>query len=92
MVLMDACQCTEILSDIENIAKGVRHVKEVHNIRMRKLGSYLMGDMHVVVDGDMPVREADQIATQIEEQVKHEFDEITEIKVRIEPHEPPNKE
>ncbi|KPV64521.1 MAG: ferrous iron efflux protein F [Candidatus Bathyarchaeota archaeon BA2] len=92
LVLMDACQCTEILSDIENIAKGVRHVKEVHNIRMRKLGSYLMGDMHVVVDGDMPVREADQIATQIEEQVKHEFDEITEIKVRIEPHEPPNKE
>jgi len=92
LVLMDACQCTEILSDIENIAKSVKHVKEVHSIRMRKLGPYLMGDMHVVVDGDMPVREADQIATQIEEKVKQQFDEITEIKVRIEPHEPPTKE
>jgi len=87
LVLMDACSCGEILSDIENIAKSVKHVKEVHNIRMRKLGPYLMGDMHVVVDGDMSVKEADQIATQIEEQVKREFDEVTEIKIRIEPHE-----
>jgi cation diffusion facilitator family transporter len=88
LVLMDACQCTEILSDIENIAKSVKHVKKVHNIRMRKLGPYLMGDMHVVVDGNMSVREADQIATQIEEQVKQEFDEVTEIKVRIEAYKP----
>ena len=34
------------------------------------------------------VREADQIATQVEEQVKKEFDEVTEIKVRIEPPKP----
>jgi len=85
---MDACQCTEILSDIQNIAKSVKHVKDAHSIRMRKLGPYLIGDMHVVVDGNMTVKEADQIAAQIEEHVKQEFDEITEIKVRIEPHEP----
>lgn len=88
LVLMDACQCSDILSEIEAIAKSVRHVKDVHNIRMRKLGSYLIGDMHVVVDGDMPVREADQVATLIEEQVKQKFDEVTEIKIRIEPHQP----
>jgi len=88
LVLMDACQCTEILSDIENIARSVKHVKDVHSIRMRKLGPYLMGDMHIVVEGDMTVKEADQIAIQIEERVKQEFDEVTEIKVRIEPHDP----
>ena len=87
LVLMDACQCGTILSDIESVAKSVKHVKEVHSIRMRKLGPYLVGDMHVVVDGDMSVKEADQIATQIEERVKQEFDEVTEIKIRIEPHE-----
>jgi divalent metal cation (Fe/Co/Zn/Cd) transporter len=77
--------------DIENIAKDVKNVKEVHDIRMRKLGPYLVGDMHVVVDGDMSVREADQIAILIEEQVKKEFDEVTEIKVRIEPPKPSTK-
>jgi cation diffusion facilitator family transporter len=90
LVLMDACQCGDILSDIENVAKSVKHVLEVHDIRMRKLGPYLMGDMHVVVDGQMSVKEADRIATQIEEQVKKEFDEVTEIKIRIEPPEPEN--
>jgi cation diffusion facilitator family transporter len=91
LVLMDACQCGDILSDIEAIAKSVEHVREVHDIRMRKLGPYLMGDMHVVVDGDMSVAEADQIATQIEDQVKREFDDVAEIKIRIEPPEPSNK-
>lgn len=88
LVLVDACQCTDILSDIGKIAKRVKHVKEVHSIRMRKMGPYLIGDMHVAVDGEMTVREADQIAARIEERVKEEFDEVTEIKVRIEPHEP----
>ena len=91
LVLMDACQCSDILSDIESIAKSVKHVRGVHDIRMRKLGPYLVGDMHVVVDGDMTVREADQIAKQLEEQVKKEFDEVTEIKVRIEPPESSEK-
>jgi divalent metal cation (Fe/Co/Zn/Cd) transporter len=88
---MDACQCSDILSDIESIAKNVKHVRGVHDIRMRKLGPYLVGDMHIVVDGDMTVQEADQIAKQLEEQVKKEFDEVTEIKVRIEPPESSEK-
>ncbi len=92
LILMDACQCPDIQLDIENIAKSIKKVKEVHDIRMRKLGPYLVGDMHIVVDGDMSVKEADQIATQIEEQVKKEFDEVTEIKVRIEPPKPPTNE
>jgi len=85
LVLMDACQCSDIIADISDIAKSVKHVKSVHSIRMRKLGPYLVGDLHIVVDPNMTVREADQIATQVEEQVKKEFDEIAEIKVRIEP-------
>jgi cation diffusion facilitator family transporter len=87
LVLMDACSCSDIVSDIENIAKSVKHVKGVHDIRMRKLGPYLVGDLHIVLDGELTVREADQIATQVEEMVKKEFDEVTEIKVRIEPFE-----
>ena len=91
LILMDACQCSDILFDIKNIVKNVKNVKEVHDIRMRKLGSFLVGDMHVVVDGDMSVREADQIAMQIEEQVKKEFDEVAEIRVKIEPPKPSTK-
>ena len=86
LVLMDACSCTDIVSDIENIAKAAPHVKGVHGIRLRKLGPYVVGDMHVEVDGNMTVNEAHELTTQIEEKVKQEFDEIAEIKIRMEPH------
>jgi cation diffusion facilitator family transporter len=85
LVLMDACSCTEIVSDIENIAKNVAHVKNVHNVRLRKIGPYVMGDMSVEVDGEMTVNQAHEIKNEIEEKVKHEFDEVAEIKVRVEP-------
>jgi len=85
LVLMDACSCPEIVSDIENIAKSITHVRRVHSIRLRKLGPYLVGDMHVEVDGKMTVDEAYNITAQIEEKVKQEFDEVAEIKVKIEP-------
>jgi cation diffusion facilitator family transporter len=91
LVLMDACQCKNILTEIENVVRSVEHVRDVHGIRMRQLGPYLIGDMHIEVDGNMPVREADRIATEIEDKVKQEFDEVTEIKVRIEPHETTRK-
>jgi cation diffusion facilitator family transporter len=87
LVLMDACQCSDILTDIADVVRGVKRVISVHDIRMRKVGPYLMGDMHVVVDPDMTVREADLIAAQVEQRVKEEFDTVTEIKVRIEPQE-----
>jgi len=88
LVLMDACQCPEILTDIENLAISVKQVKGVHSLRMRKLGSYLIGDIHVVVDADLTVRESAGIAYEIEERLKKEFDTVIEIKVRIDPDEP----
>ncbi len=88
LVLMDACQCPEILTDIENIARSVKLVKQVHSLRMRKIGPYLIGDLHVVIDADLTVRDSGKIAYEIEERVKREFDEVIEIKVRIDPDEP----
>jgi cation diffusion facilitator family transporter len=88
LVLMDACQCTEILTDIENIARSIKLVKQVHSLRMRKIGPYMIGDLHVVVDADLTVRDSGKIAYEIEERVKKEFNEVIEIKVRIDPDEP----
>jgi len=85
LVLMDACTCPEIVSDIEKIAKSVVHVKGVHDVRLRKLGPYIVGDMHINVDGNMTINEADRIREQIEEKVKEEFDEVIEFKIRLEP-------
>ena len=58
---------------------------------MRKLGSYLIGDMHVVLRNDMTVEEACAIAAQIEDRTIKEFDEIIEMNVIIEPYGTKNK-
>jgi cation diffusion facilitator family transporter len=91
LVLLDACQCPETLTRIETITKGIGQVKRVYGIRMRKLGSYLIGDMHVVVDADMTVREASKVKAMIEELTKKEFDEVLEMKVQVEPDESKTK-
>ena len=53
---------------------------------MRQLGSYLIGDMHIVLSNDMTVEEAHAIASQIEDRTIKEFDEIIEMNVIIEPY------
>jgi len=85
LVLMDACTCPEIVSAIEKIAMNTPQVKGVYGIRLRKLGPYIVGDMHVELDGDTSIYEADKIITKIEQTIKKEFDEVTEFKIRIEP-------
>jgi cation diffusion facilitator family transporter len=93
LVLMDACQCPEILTSIESLAESIKQVKRVHSLRMRKLGPYLIGDIHVVVDADLTVRESSRIAYEIEDRLKKEFATVIEIKVRIDPDEPvPNQQ
>jgi cation diffusion facilitator family transporter len=86
LVLLDSYHSPETMEAIENIAKSITQVKQVHSIRMRKLGSYLIGDMHVVLSNDMTVEEAYAIASQIENRTIKEFDEIIEMNVIIEPY------
>lgn len=53
---------------------------------MRKLGSYLIGDMHIMLRNDMTVEEACVIASEIENRTIKEFDEIIEMNVIVEPY------
>jgi cation diffusion facilitator family transporter len=86
LVLLDACVCPENVAGIQKIAMNLPQVKGAHSIRLRKLGSYIIGDMHITVDSVMSVKEATEIATQIEKIVIKEFDDIIEMNVIVEPH------
>ena len=89
LVLLDSFHSPETIAAIENIANSITQVKQVHSIRMRKLGSYLIGDMHVVLSNDMTVEQACAIASQIEDRTKKEFTDIIEMNVIIEPYKQP---
>jgi len=91
LVLVDACSCGDLIDTIGEITRSIKGIQDVHNIRIRKLGPYITGDMHVVVSSDMLVREADQIATQVEEKIKVMFDKVLDFKIRIESDEGHNR-
>ena len=84
LVLVDACNCGDVGKAIAQVARSVGGVMEAHSLRLRRLGPFLTGDIHIVVSGDMLVRDADLIATQVEEKIKHEFADVIEFKIRIE--------
>ena len=85
LVLMDACSCHDIRDDLEMAAKSVPGVKGVNRVRLRKLGSYIVGDIVLVVDGRISVEEANGISENVEVEAKKLFDDIHEIVVKFEP-------
>jgi len=84
---MDACSCHDVRDDLENVAKSVPGVKGVNGVRLRKLGSYIVGDIVLVVDGRISVEEANNISERVEEEANKLFDDIHEIVVKFEPSE-----
>lgn len=88
LVLVDAFDDPEILSEIEATTKRTKNVKQIHHIRLRKVGSYLIGDAQVVLDADLTVRDAVKIVREIEDNIKDEFSDIIEMKIIINPDEP----
>ena len=85
LVLMDACSCHDVRSELEYIAKNVPGVKGVTSVRLRKLGPYIMGDLVLLVDGKLSVEEANSISKKVDEESKKLFDDIYELVIKFEP-------
>lgn len=85
LVLMDACTSTDVRRDLELVARNVPGVIEVKRIRLRRLGSYMVGDLVLGVDGGISVGEANIISKNVEEETRKIFDEIYEIIIKLEP-------
>ena len=85
LVLMDACTSSDVRRDLQLVARNVPGVVEVRRIRLRQLGSYLVGDLVLGVDGRISLEEAHEISRNVEEETRRLFDEIYEIVIKLEP-------
>ncbi len=74
-----------IAQKVSEIIKGFDMVCNPHQIRVRKLGSYYIVDLHIELPKDMSVLESHRIATEIENKVKENIDCIYEVVIHIEP-------
>jgi cation diffusion facilitator family transporter len=85
LVLMDACLSPQTAREMKEIAKKVRGVRGVHDLRLHKSGPVSFGDMHIEVEEDLPLEKAHEISDEIEEKIRQRFKDIESINIHVEP-------
>lgn len=85
--LMDEAVTTDILAEIRRVieAEG-KGAREAHDLRTRHAGRATFIEFHLVVDGDMPVRDAHTICDRIEAALRAKIDGAR-ITIHVEPEE-----
>ena len=85
-ILCDTAAILDI-KKIENIVLGIKGVKTCHKIRTRGRPDDIYLDLHVQVSPDMHVDNAHKISYAIEEAIKKDIPEVTDVVVHVEPKE-----
>jgi cation diffusion facilitator family transporter len=70
---------------IRETAMSVEGVKDAHAVRTRKFGANIHADLHVLVDGQITVKEGHDIARIVKQTLIEKIDNIIDIVVHIEP-------
>ena len=83
--LTDAAPPGDIDSAVRRVASAVPGVAALDKCFVRKMGFDLYVDLHVVVDGDLSVREGHRIAHLVKDTILASNSRIAEVLVHIEP-------
>ena len=71
--------------EIEGIIKSIHGVSEPHNLRTRHIGNRIAIEVHIRMDGNMPLSDAHDRTTAIESKLKERFGDNTHITIHMEP-------
>ncbi len=85
--LMDSSPNKDIIERVEKIIRENNDVSEFHDLRLKKSGSYIFGDVEIHVNKKLSIKEAHGIADRIEKTIKDEFPEIASFLIHVEPNE-----
>jgi cation diffusion facilitator family transporter len=71
--------------DVARVAGSVPGVVECHGVRTRGPESQVMVDLHVLVDPDTTVAQGHEIAHEVEDGLRREYGQVTDVVVHLEP-------
>lgn len=83
--LGDALPGTRLHDEIKPIAMAVPGVITLEKCFVRKMGFDYYVDLHVVVDGSLPVREGHQIAHEVKDAIREAYPRVADVLVHVEP-------
>jgi cation diffusion facilitator family transporter len=82
-ILLDRAPSEEIQNTIYQISSSVKGVKEVHLLRARVIQNRIIGDVHILVDPDLTVREGHRISEEVSSLLQTQLNAV--IIVHLEP-------
>jgi len=83
--LMDGIDNTRVYDKLFESVHSVEGAHNPHRVRARKIGHYYMINLDIEVDPDLPVREAHDIAKNVENSIKSNLKNIYDVMVHVEP-------
>jgi cation diffusion facilitator family transporter len=75
----------DVLPRMRAAVATVEGVRDVHALRARWAGRSLLAQLHVVVDGDLTLRQAHDIGEEVRHALVHEFPSLAEVDVHVDP-------
>ncbi len=85
--VLDVSPPPEVITNVRSVAQSVGGVVEIEKCRIRKSGLGLFVEIHVVVNGDMTVREGHALSHQVKDRIIEEVTGIQDVLAHIEPSE-----
>jgi len=83
--LVDTGLEEEKIAEIQRTIGSVGGVRDIHMLRTRKHGGQASADVHVLVDPRVSVSEGHMISVLVEQRLKDQVDEISDVTVHIDP-------
>lgn len=75
----------DIEEEILQLAASIPGVVEPHDLHTRRIGSHYAIELHILMNGDITLKEAHDKASEVEEVLKKKYGEETHISVHVEP-------
>jgi cation diffusion facilitator family transporter len=83
--IMDEHKYEELESQIRSLSQAVPGVRDTEKCYVRKMGMRYYVELHVIVDGNISVREGHQIAHQLKDHLREHVPQIADVLIHVEP-------
>ena len=77
----------EVVQKVRELAMAVAGVQDCHEVQVRRAGSKLLLTLHCTLAAHLPVEQAHDVATLIEERLRRECSGVEDVTVHVEPRE-----
>ena len=83
--LMEQSLPDEVETEIMSLAASIDGVYRPHDLRTRRIGNHYAIELHLLMDGNLSLREAHDKASEVEDILRQNYGRETHIAVHVEP-------